>query len=154
MTIAPLDVSNEISQEDKDAIWDIQNESFGAYELPPRKDFETWYQQDSQTLLVARDKRTGSIIGFLLFNGNESQLDLNILARKANAAKRSIGTLLLDKFITDYCQSGVKASLCVRESHSGAQTLYRKFGFKDAGYTTPQRACPMERDLIMIRTGQ
>lgn len=146
-----IEIGKEITQIDKDVIWSIQNEAFGNYELPSRENFENWYLSDSQSLLTARDEVTGSILGFLLFCRNRNHLAVNILARKANAAKRGIGNQLMETFITSYVKPADSVSLCVRESHTSAQSLYRKFGFQDDGYEVPQKACPMERDLKMIR---
>lgn len=149
--ITPLDLSADISQEDRDAIWLIQNESFGSYELPPREAFEAWYRSDTHTLLVAREEATGSIVGFLLFSKNSDHLAIHILARRPNAAKCGIGFQLMRMFFDEYAREEVEVSLCVRESHLHAQNLYRRFGFEDNGYTMPERASPIERDLMMIR---
>lgn len=150
--IEALDLSLPFSEEDKDAIWLIQNESFGTYELPPRTDFENWIKKESHTLLVTRNKITHSIVGILLFETNKDSLDLYILARNASIAKCGIGTQLMNYFITHYLPEGLPISLSVRESHHHAQNFYRKFGFEETGQSSlPRQACPMERDLKMTR---
>lgn len=147
--VSIVDLDSKISPVDRDAIWEIQNESFGAYELPSRKEFETWYQNSSHTLLVARDEHTNLIEGFLLACEQDDVLEIAILARRANAAKRGVGSQLLTEVIKR--KSTAKILLCVRESHEVAIKLYKQFGFVESGHQAALKACPVERDVVMIR---
>ncbi|MCH9626343.1 MAG: hypothetical protein S4CHLAM123_15400 [Chlamydiales bacterium] len=144
--------TTDFDVKDKEAIWEIANESFGAVELPLKESFELWYTSSSVGCLTARDEQTSSILGLLLFANTESEMKVNIVARKANAAKRGIGSKLMKSLIKDHLPEGKKITLCVRESHTSAQTFYRSFGFKDSHLIDPaDEACPWEQDLVMIR---
>jgi len=144
--------TTDFDAKDKEAIWEIANESFGAVELPLKESFELWYTSSSVSCLTARDEQNSSILGLLLFANTESEVKVNIVARKANAAKRGIGFKLMETLIKDHLPKGKKITLCVRESHTSAQTFYRSFGFEDSHLIDPaDEACPWEKDLVMIR---
>lgn len=144
--------TTDFDAKDKEAIWKIANESFGTVELFSKEFFESWYTSSSVVCLTARDEQDGSILGLLLFADTKSEVKVNIVARKANAAKRGIGFKLMDTLIKDYLPKGKKTTLCVRESHTSAQKFYKSFGFEDSHLTdSMEEACPKEQDLVMIR---
>lgn len=150
VAVSVLDAS--ATADDKENIWTIANESFGTYEVPDRESFEQWYLSKEQTCLTARDEKTQSIVGLVLFEMREGHCWVNIVARRAKEAKRGIATKLLTELFDKYAPKAIPISLCVREGNVNAQALYEKFGFVKTGeYRTPGRACPKERSCVMVR---
>ncbi|HEX9311416.1 MAG TPA: ribosomal protein S18-alanine N-acetyltransferase [Actinomycetota bacterium] len=86
----------------------------------------------NRTYLVARIGKEVVGYGGVMSYGDEAHI--TTIAVDPDHHRRKIGTRLLYELVTDGIRMGARAvSLEVRMSNTGAQDLYRRFGFRPVG---------------------
>jgi len=86
----------------------------------------------NRTYLVARIGKEVVGYGGVMSYGDEAHV--TTIAVDPDHHRRKIGTRLLYELVTDGIRMGARAvSLEVRMSNTGAQDLYRRFGFRPVG---------------------
>jgi len=86
----------------------------------------------NRTYLVARIGKEVVGYGGVMSYGDEAHI--TTIAVDSDHHRRKIGTRLLYELVTDGIRMGARAvSLEVRMSNTGAQDLYRRFGFRPVG---------------------
>ena len=86
----------------------------------------------NRTYLVARIGKEVVGYGGVMSYGDEAHI--TIIAVDPDHQRRKIGTRLLYELVADGIRMGARAvSLEVRMSNTGAQDLYRRFGFRPVG---------------------
>jgi ribosomal-protein-alanine N-acetyltransferase len=76
----------------------------------------------------------GRIVGYVLFWMMSEEVDIHNIAVHPNFRRHGIGRLLLEQVVAAARrQEFLRVTLDVRRSNSGAQNLYRSFGFITRG---------------------
>jgi ribosomal-protein-alanine N-acetyltransferase len=127
----------------------------GAFSLPWTRDmFECDLDRpDIADMLVARLPGHGApppIAGYLCAYLLTDEVHINNLAVDARWRRRGVARALLQAALDrGRLQGATRAFLEVRMSNAGAQSLYRSFGFRDAGIRRHYYTQPVEDALVM-----
>lgn len=92
------------------------------------------------------------IAGYAVFWRVAQQAELGDLAVDPGWRRRGIGAALLTHVMNQAAQLGVQELfLEVRESNTGARSLYDRFGFRVVGRRTGYYSAPREDALVLLR---
>ena len=136
----------ELKEDDLAAVVRLERESFGS---------SAWSENDFRRYRCLVAHWDGSVAGFLvvreIFAGSEkspAEREILNLAVGAPYRRRGIGRALLAHEMTG--QEAIYF-LEVRESNSGAQALYKTFGFREAASRPEYYDAPPEAALVLVR---
>jgi ribosomal-protein-alanine N-acetyltransferase len=125
--------------------------------------FMTSLELDRMRFLVAEERREGNgsetgdgmLLGYVIALMLAEEAEVADLAVSANARRRGIGGLLLDRVTDELEQRGVRSVyLEVRESNAAARALYESRAFRQVGrrrgyyHHPPEDALLLKRDLV------
>lgn len=110
--------------------------------------FRGLLRRNDSDLFVAEHE--GSIAGYAVFWAVTEQGELGNVAVAESRRGGGIGTMLVDAVLLHASERGVREIfLEVRKSNSGAQNLYKGFGFYEVGRRKNYYVEPVEDALVM-----
>jgi ribosomal-protein-alanine N-acetyltransferase len=121
--------------DDLDEVMGVMDAAFGRRfgEAWTRSQLSGILPMTGVSLMLARDSRTGSAIGFSLFRIVADEAELLLIAVLPDRHRRGIGNRLLDQFIENAREEGVRrVHLEVRDGNP-AVALYDAAGFSPVG---------------------
>jgi [ribosomal protein S18]-alanine N-acetyltransferase len=119
-------------------------------ELLPAGDLLPDQSSRPRIALVARDARSGEILGFIVANLAGPEAELESIAVAAHARRRGVGRLLLASLVTRLRTEGIAdLHLEVRASNFGATRFYQAQDFKQTGVRPRYYADPEEDAVLM-----
>ena len=119
-------------------------------ELLPAGDLFSDQTSRSRIALVARDTRSGEVLGFVVASLVHSEAELESIAVAASARRRGIGRQLLASLVTRLRTAGAaELHLEVRASNLAAIYFYGAENFKQTGIRPRYYADPEEDAVLM-----
>jgi ribosomal-protein-alanine N-acetyltransferase len=141
---------DEMKPEDLDDVCRIEKETFLA-DAWPRSTFEADMEDDSAYCPVIRDA-LGKVVAYANLRIFTDEAYITNLAVERRMRRMGIGGLLtrhlIEKAESEECCA---ISLDVRVSNAEAQSLYRKFGFRELNRTKNYYQNPLEDSVVMVR---
>lgn len=116
-----------------------------------QKAFEDEFHNELATILVARDTKSGNVIGFADARVLCGECYINNIAVTASARGNGIGDALVTSLIDSVCDKAEFITLEVRASNEVAQSLYKKHGFIQVGIRKNFYQKPTEDALLMTK---
>lgn len=123
------------TSKDIDPIMRVMDEAFGTRfgEAWTRSQLSGILPMAGVSLLLARDRATGSVVGFSLFRTVADESELLLVGVLPTTQSRGIGRRLVDEFVECSRERGVaRVHLEVRDGNP-AVNLYRAAGFSAVG---------------------
>lgn len=112
--------------------------------------FRGLLRRTDSDLFVA--EHNGAVIGYAIFWSVTDQGELGNVAVAPEYRGKGIGTRLVEAVLDRAVEKGVReVFLEVRKSNSGAQNLYKAFGFFEVGKRRNYYLEPLEDALVMKR---
>ena len=142
----------DMRREDLDRVFEIESR---AYPTPwSRAMLEAELGHDwSTSLLAVEAKARREIVGFAIFWTIVDEVHVLDIAVDPEAQGRGVGSFLVDSMLTRARQDGARlASLEVRRSNLGAQSLYASKGFRQVGIR-PRYYAENGEDAIIMELG-
>ncbi len=122
--------------------------------------FLTSLEVDRMRFLVAEERREGDgretgdgvLLGYVIALVLAEEAEVADIAVSADARRRGVGGLLLDRVSEELTQRGVRSVyLEVRESNSAARALYESRAFRPVGRRRGYYRSPVEDALVLKR---
>jgi ribosomal-protein-alanine N-acetyltransferase len=137
---------------DLDAIAAIERASFA--DPWSRRSFAALVSQPGVCFLVI--ERDGAVAGYAVAYHAADEAELANLAVASGARRQGMGRTLLDAVVEAVrCCGAAEIWLEVRASNEPARTLYRRYGFQEAGVRSRYYDHPVEDAIVMRRaTGE
>jgi ribosomal-protein-alanine N-acetyltransferase len=99
-----------------------------------------------QAIVFASD---GEISGYLIFSGDESEIDIAVLAVDEKYRRQGIGRKLIEKIAEQFPRAALW--LEVREKNETARVFYKKIGFNEHYRRRDYYKNPEDNAVIMAR---
>lgn len=141
-------VIQKMKKDDLDQVVDIEEKSFS--DPWNRSFFSQDIDNESALSLVARADE--NVVGYICLWKILEEIQISNVAVSPGYRRRGIGQKMMEKMLTLAQERGwKKITLGVRISNLPAISLYKKFGFREAGRTKDYYRLPQEDALILER---
>jgi ribosomal-protein-alanine N-acetyltransferase len=100
-------------------------------------------------LVYAFEKNADEIAGYLIFAGDETEIDISVLAVDEKFRRQGIGRTLIEKIAEKFPKAALW--LEVRERNENARSFYEKIGFLPKYHRRNYYQNPPDNAVIMAR---
>ena len=116
------------------------------------KTFSELLEKEGSSVYCICDMQMSKIFAYCVTYSCLDEADLANIATVPEMRKQGFGGALLDKNLEISCKMGIlRTFLEVRESNSGARSLYLSRGFKEIGRRRNYYRDPKEDAILMVR---